>query len=102
MSIFSKTKEVAKNIEVKASEVKETKCTCEACHNMWFYGKEDSREQSSNKLHNVGKSLIVCGTCGTPLGCLAWLIPDKKVVDLGKCPKCGSRAVKKETVVHNV
>ncbi len=83
-------------------EVKETKCTCAACGNTWFYGKQDKREQTANEMHNVGKSLLTCGTCGTPLGCLFWLMPEKKVVDLGKCSKCGSKAVKKEVVIHHV
>ena len=78
-------------------EVRETKCTCEACGNVWFYGKEDEKEGKMNKIHNASRAMMCCG------GCLpALLIKEKGVVDLGKCPKCGSRAVKKEVVTHNV
>ncbi|KKS12530.1 MAG: hypothetical protein UU67_C0051G0004 [Candidatus Daviesbacteria bacterium GW2011_GWB1_41_5] len=83
--------------EIKLKEVKETKCTCEACQNVWFYGKEEEKERKMNQIHNAGKAMACCG------GCLpALLIKEKQVVDLDKCPKCGSRAVKKEVVTHNV
>jgi len=81
----------------KTKQVTETKCTCKACDNVWFYGKSDSLEQFGNTSSNCGKSMMCCG------GCLpAVFIPDKKVVDLNKCPKCGSRVIQKETITHNV
>lgn len=81
----------------KTKEIKETKCTCEACSNVWFYGKEDEKERKMNQIHNASKAMMCCG------GCLpALLIKEKGVIDLDKCPKCGSRAVKKEVVTHNV
>jgi DNA-directed RNA polymerase subunit RPC12/RpoP len=81
----------------KPKQITETKCVCQACDNMWFYGKTDKLEQFSNASSNCGKSMMCCG------GCLpAVFIPDKKTTDLNKCPKCGSRAIKKETITHNV
>ncbi len=78
-------------------KIKETKCTCKACNNVWYYGKEDVRESRSNKLHNASKAMMCCG------GCLpALLVKDKKVENLNKCPKCGSKAILKEVVVHDV
>jgi len=86
-----------KKTEEKAKEIKETKCICEACENVWFYGKEEESERKMNQLHNASKVMACCG------GCLpALLIKEKEIKDLNKCPKCGSRAVKKEVVVHNV
>lgn len=77
--------------------VKETKCTCSACGNLWFYGKQEKLESTSAALDNLGKSMMCCS------GCLpAAFIPDKKVLDLNKCPKCGSRAIKKEEIQHEV
>jgi len=36
-------------------------------------------------------------------GCVpALFIPNKEVVNLDKCQKCGSKAVRKETVEHEV
>ena len=29
-------------------------------------------------------------------------LPDKKIVELDRCPKCGSKAVKSEEVVHEI
>ncbi|MFA5792205.1 MAG: hypothetical protein WC884_04215 [Candidatus Paceibacterota bacterium] len=78
-------------------EISETKCTCISCSNVWFYGKQDEQEQNLNKMATVGKGLLACSCCLPAL-----LIPDKKIVDLAKCPKCGSKAVKKENVVHHV
>ncbi|MDY6896406.1 MAG: hypothetical protein SVO01_13465 [Thermotogota bacterium] len=94
------TKDLGKELnkkEQKPKVVKETKCTCNACGNVWYYGKQEAWEQKANTMSNVGKSLACCS------GCLPSLfIPDKKVVDLDKCPKCGSKAIKKEEVMHSV
>ncbi len=78
-------------------KIKETRVTCQACGNVWHFGKTEELESASAALHNVGKSMMCC------TGCLpAVLIPDQKVVDLTKCPKCGSKAVKKDIVEHEV
>lgn len=95
MGIFTKKEPVKKEPAVK--EVKETKCTCASCQNIWYYGKLEASQQSANKMSNLSKNLMCCG------GCLpALLIQDKAVIDLDKCPKCGSKAVKKEIVTHHV
>ena len=41
--------------------------------------------------------MMCCTGCAPAL-----LIPNQEVVDLNKCPKCGSRAITKETVEHEV
>ena len=87
--------------------IKETKCTCKGCGNIWFYGKKEILENKSQKMknfgaerHNIGSDLMCCG------GCLpALFIPRQQTTplkDLNKCPKCNSSAVKKETVIHEV
>ena len=81
----------------KTRQVTETKSTCNACGNIWFYGKADSMEQFSNASSNCGKGMMCC-TCSP----CALFIPDKKITDLNKCPKCGSRAVSKEKITHDV
>ena len=78
-------------------KIHETKCTCKACGNTWFYGKEEIKEQQRANMSNAGKTLTACSCCLPAL-----VIPNKKVVDLDRCPKCGSRAVDKEEVVHEV
>jgi len=94
------TKQLAKELDEKSKgpkDVKETKCTCGACGNIWYYGKQEDWEQKANALSNFGKSMACCSGCLPSL-----LIPDKKVVDLDKCPKCGSKTVKKEVITHRV
>jgi DNA-directed RNA polymerase subunit RPC12/RpoP len=94
----NKKKIQKKNItNVKTRQITETKATCKACGNVWHYGKSDSLEQVGNASSNCGKSMMCC-TCSP----LALLIPDKKITDLNKCPKCRSRAVEKEKVTHDV
>jgi len=78
-------------------QIKETKCTCSACGNIWYYGKEETDRQSLNAMSNCSKSMMCCGGCFP-----AAFIPDKKIVDFNKCPKCNSRAISKEEITHNV
>lgn len=83
--------------ERQPKTITETKCTCQACGNVWYYGKRDQLEQAGNSFSNCGKSMMCCSGCAPAL-----LIPDKKVMDFNKCPKCSSAAVTKETVTHHV
>lgn len=82
---------------IKVRQITETRSACKACGNIWFYGKSDSLEQAGNAMSNCGKSTMCC-TCSP----LFMLVPNKKVTDLNKCPKCGSRAIIKEKVIHDV
>lgn len=75
----------------------ETKCSCCACGNIWFYGKQEVAENNAALMMNLGKTGMFCS------GCLpALLIPDKKVTDLNRCPKCGSKAIRTEVVTYEV
>lgn len=96
-----------KKQEKKTRKIKETKCTCSACENVWYYGKAEEFENMGEKLQsagdsmsNIGKDMMCCGGCWPAL-----FMPqaeEKKVRDLDQCPNCGSRAVKKEVVEHVV
>lgn len=78
-------------------EIHETRATCKACGHVWHYGKQDELISAAENMENVGKDMMCCG------GCLpALLIPDKKPVDYGKCPNCGSSAVSTEQVTYEV
>lgn len=92
---FCSLKNITKDVTNK--KVTETKVSCQACGNTWFYNGADQREQMSNSMANCGKGMMCC-TCSP----IALLIPEKKITDLNKCPKCGSRAIKKEKVTHCV
>ena len=81
----------------KPVEVRETRCTCSACGNVWYYGKEEVQKNNAAKMNQVGKAMMCCGGCFPAL-----LIPNKEVVNLDKCSKCGSKAVRKEIVTHHV
>lgn len=40
---------------------KEIKCTCQACGNIWFYGKQEVKEISVQKLENCGNAMNNAG-----------------------------------------
>jgi hypothetical protein len=81
----------------KTKTITETRCTCNSCGKIWHYGKQEQLQNVGNAMSNVGKSMSCC------TGCLpAVFIPDKKVVDLNKCPNCGSKNIKKEQIAHAV
>jgi len=84
-------------VEKTGKQIQETKCTCQACEHVWYYGKQDVKLNKANALSNASKSMMCCGGCAPAL-----LIPDKKVVDFNKCPKCNSAAIKKEEVTYEV
>jgi len=87
--------------------VKETKCTCQACGNTWYYGKSEYLENlgqkminSANRGSNLSNDLLCCAGCWP-----AAFLPKHQeipVKDLNKCPKCNSTAIKKEEIVHQI
>ncbi|MBB5172422.1 hypothetical protein [Texcoconibacillus texcoconensis] len=89
-------------------KIEETKCTCQACGNVWYYGKDEVQKNFGEKLQNLGSDMSNTGKdmmCCT--GCLpALFIPEKQknnnITDLDTCPNCRSKAVTKEKVVHDV
>lgn len=88
-------------------KIKETKCTCQACGEVWYYGKEEALENFGERMQNLGSQM---GNVGSDLMCCTGCLPAaflprhqvKDVQDLNRCPKCQSKAVKKEVVVHEV
>lgn len=93
-----------KEAAIKTKEITETKATCKACGNVWFYDHADKTKNFTDKMDAVGDELIKNSCCCLlfPLGALFQLAPKKKVVDLNRCPKCSSKAVHKEEVIHTV
>jgi hypothetical protein len=89
------TESTLKNNEPK--KVSEIRTTCLACGNTWHYGKSEQFENCGNSMQQVGKAMMCCGGCVPAL-----VIPDKEVKDLNKCPKCGSKATKKETITYDI
>lgn len=85
------------NTRSKHGKIKETKCTCQSCGNVWYFGKTDQLENAGNAMHNLGKSLSCCTGCAPAL-----LIKDKEVKNLKKCPKCNSKNVACENVIHEI
>lgn len=93
--------------QITGKRIQETKCTCQACGNIWYYGKQEARAISAQNMANCGNAMSNTGSdmmcCG---GCLpAIFIPkrqDVQVKDLNKCPKCNSSAIRKEEVIHEV
>ena len=75
-----------------SKSIEETKATCKACGKVWYYGKADAIKNLGDKMSNTGKDLTCCGGC----------LPRKNIQDLNKCPQCGSGAVEKEKITHEV
>jgi len=83
--------------KIPESKISEIRATCQSCGNIWHYGKSDEVQNIGSAMQQAGKAMMCCTGCVPAL-----LIPTKQVVDYNKCPKCGSKAVKKETVVHEI
>ncbi len=78
-------------------QIRETRVTCSACGNVWHYGKVEALEEMGKAMQNAGKSMMCCTGCAP-----AVFIPNQQVRDLSKCPKCGSHAITKQIVTHDV
>ena len=57
----------------------QTKCTCCSCSNVYFYGNNEVFKNMANLFHGSLYSI-------------------NQLKDLDQCPKCGSRAIKKQAV----
>ncbi len=86
-----------KQVQKEFKKIHETRVTCLSCGNIWHYGKQEEMQNMGNAMQQAGKSMMCCTGCFPAL-----LIPNQKVADFNKCPKCGSKAVKKEQVTHEV
>lgn len=78
-------------------KLSETKATCKACGHVYYFGKTDELEHLGTEMENCSNAMMCCGGCWPMI-----FAPQKKAVDPNKCPKCGSRAIQKEKVVHEV
>ena len=78
-----KTKLAEKANEAGLEKRKETKCTCVSCGKVYYYGEAEMLRNTMNVLNFSIYSI-------------------NQLKDLNQCPKCGSRAVKKEEVAFLV
>ena len=94
-------KEKQKDKEMKENGmIKEIKCECNQCRNVWHYLEEDEKQLKSQARSNA---MIGCGMCCNPFGALflnksADL--QKEVDKMKKCPKCNSVDVTRTAVYH--
>lgn len=68
----------------------EARCQCNDCGRVWFYTKADRWKEESKSSQNSSKSMMCCTGCAP-----AALIPNQQVVNLDRCPDCGSRSFTK-------
>lgn len=81
--------------------INETKCTCNSCGNIYYYGKEEVLEKTVNSLDNASKELAAASCCY----CNPFINATKTkndITDYNKCPKCGSRNIIKEKIKHEI
>jgi hypothetical protein len=91
---------IPKSLYVPKRQIEETKCTCSGCGNIWFFGKKDVWQRWDKKGMVVAKNM-----CPAACPCFLPMIffgNDALYIDPNKCPKCGSRAIKKEQIIHDV
>jgi rRNA maturation endonuclease Nob1 len=94
---FNKTEPLRTHGSTAAKRIQETRCTCTACGNVWYFGKKEVFQNIGNNLSNATKDLYACACC-YPL----FFLKGKDTTDLNKCPNCGSRAIRKEQITHEV
>ena len=75
--------------------ISETKGTCKACGNIWFYGKGDVAKSKLDALKNCDDATKKCLCCCYPS-------KERTIVDFDRCPKCGSTDITSEMITHEV
>ena len=93
---FDKTEPLPKRGSISTKQIQETRCTCLACGKVWHYGKSEVYGNYAAMCRNAGKTVSAC-TCCWPMSYMS-----REKTDINKCPSCGSNAVKKEQIVHEV
>lgn len=93
---INKIETLPKKRDTPNKQIQETRCTCTACGKVWHYGKSEVLNNYSAKLRNAGKTMSAC-TCCWPMSYMS-----REKTDLDKCPNCGSKAVKKEQIIHDI
>ncbi len=78
-------------------KISEIKATCQACGHIYFFDKTDQLTHMGAEMEKTGQAMMCCGGCW-PMA----FAPQKQTVDPSRCPKCGSRAVQKEKIVHEI
>lgn len=78
-------------------KITETEMTCRSCGHVSYYGKAEELISSGAAMQQAGKSMMCCSGCGP-----AAFLPTQKSPDLSRCPQCGSRAIVKRKVIHEV
>jgi hypothetical protein len=96
---FTEKKNKEKEMKSKGM-IKEIKCKCNQCGNVWHYLEEDEKKLKSQSISNA---MIGCGMCCNPFGALF----SNKSIDLQremdkmkKCPKCNSTDVTRTPTYH--
>ena len=94
---FNKIETLPKRNGIAPKRIQETRCTCSACGKVWYYGKTDVYNNFSKQLRNAGKNISGASCCCWPMSYMS-----REETDMGKCPGCGSKAIKKEQITHEV
>jgi hypothetical protein len=87
-------------INQKVKIVEENRCTCTTCGHIWHYGAQEIAENTNKAIQS---GIQACDQCTCPCCWAPSFMPEKpNPIDLNKCPKCGSKAVKVEKIKHNL
>jgi len=90
-----------KSAKVKPKYIKETKCTCNSCGNVFYYGKKEVWENRSKICDNLAKEASAASCCY----CNPFINATKNentITDFNRCPNCGSKNVTKEEISHEI
>ena len=98
-----KKQEKQKDVDMKSKGmIKEVKCKCNQCGNVWHYLEEDEKKLKEQSNAN---RLVGCGTCAccSPFGVLFTNKANdlqREADKIKKCPKCNSTDVTKTQIYH--
>jgi len=94
-------KEKRKDKEMKEKGmIKEIKCECNQCGNVWHYLEEEEKKLKTQAMSNA---MIGCGTCCSLISVLfanKSMDIQRELDKMKKCPKCNSIDVTRTPIYH--
>lgn len=100
--LFKESKKQENELRAKGM-IKEIKCKCNQCGNIWHYLEEDEKKLKNQAAGNALMGCGMLGMCCSPFGAIfsnKSLDLQRELDKMKKCPKCNSTDIERTPIYH--